>query len=144
MRHFLFLICCFLAVTPLLEAQQIISGRIGKPVEEGFLLVKRDSLKYAKTSLPLKDILCAERDRILVNIRSPLYLACISEPVTDRMIQNACNAIFDTGGRYPVMILLPQQITVYPDGSYTGLLEIQEYRNSIIGLSTTLPLEYNL
>ena len=44
------------------------------------------------------------------------------------------------------MILQPQQFTVYSDGTYSGLLEIQEikgYQNTVTGLSLAMPKEYN-
>lgn len=106
--------------------------------EEGFFLTKKDSLAV----FPLKDILQAKQERVQVNIGSPLYLACISKPVTAQMIQNGHETVMLNAPTVPVMILLPQQFIIYPDGPYSGLLKIQEYRNSISGLSTTLPVEY--
>ena len=110
--------------------------------EEGFFLINRDSLRQTKTRFPLQEIRTAEENHVQLNIRTPLYLACVSKPVTDAMIQNTYYTIFSSGKTFPVMILVPQQLTVYPDGTYSGLLEIRELRDSIIGLSCMLPSDY--
>ena len=135
--------------------------------EEGFLLIDREVALTGdqKTPVPLKDILQVDRGMVHVNIEAPLLLICYSVPVTDEMIRKSF-AKSNTDVRYdhatrryvtvenrqppvtlyvgtePMTELLPQQITVYPDGSYTGLLEIREHQSSIFGLSARLPAEY--
>ena len=42
----------------------------------------------------------------------------------------------------PILLLLPQQIYIYPDGSYSGLMNVQNLRKPITGLANMLPLEY--
>ena len=110
--------------------------------EEGFFLINRDSLRRAKTRFPLQEIRIAGENHVQLDIRTPLYLACVSKPITDTMIQNTYYTVFSSGKTFPVMILFPQQLTVYPDGTYSGLLEIRELRDSIIGLSCMLPSDY--
>ena len=110
--------------------------------EDGFLLVERDSIQSRKSLFPLKDILQTNREQVLVNIETPLYLACLSRPVTDNMIKNTYNTLFGVGVSSPVTLLMPQQFSIYSDGTYTGMLQLQEYRNSITGLSSMLPFEY--
>jgi len=110
--------------------------------EEGFILTTKDSVLYAKTAFPLKDILQADQEKVHVNIESPLLLACVSKPVTAQMIENTHNTIFDWNETFPILILNPQQITVYSDGTFTGVLCIEELRNSITGLSAMLPIDY--
>jgi len=58
------------------------------------------------------------------------------------MIENTYHTIYDWKEQFPVLILDPQQIAVYSDGTFTGLLHIKELRNSITGLSAMLPIEY--
>jgi len=112
--------------------------------EEGFLLVNRDSLRRGKPSLILlKDILQADQDMMLVNIKAPLFLMCYSKPVTNRMIQNLSYRDIWTGEkRFPIVELRPQQITIYSDGTYTGVLKVQSRREYIFGLSSMMPVEY--
>jgi len=43
---------------------------------------------------------------------------------------------------FPVLILLPQQIDIYTDETYSDILIINEIRNRISGLSAMLPIEY--
>jgi len=113
--------------------------------EEGFLLAEKDSMQYRKILIPeLKDILTEnqEDEGITVNIVSPLYLACFSKPVTANTIQNSYSLIINRLMTFPLLILLPQQLTIYPDGTYSGLLKIQEQRKTITGLASMLPVEY--
>ena len=109
--------------------------------EEGFLLIKQDTARHV---IPAKDILQADQEMGQVNIESPLFLLCFGKSITDEMIHNilGIHIILGFPGSFPIMILLPQQFSIYPDGTYTGLLNVQEHRNSIIGLSARLPVEY--
>jgi len=112
--------------------------------EEGFLLAEKDSMQYRKILIPeLKDILTVnqEGDGIRVNIGSPLYLACFSKPVTAKIIKKTYSLIINRLETFPLLILLPQQLTIYPDGTYSGILKIQEQRKSVTGLATMLPVE---
>jgi len=114
--------------------------------EEGFLLINRDSLMKMKTSpVLLKDIAQADQDLVSVNIEVPLFLMCFSEPVTDNMIQKSYTVLYGRRFRYPVVVVLPpQQISIYSDGTYAGLLKISEDRNnSLTGLTAMLPVEYH-
>ena len=111
--------------------------------ENGFLLIEKDSAWISTTPFPLTEILQVNQDHVTADIETPLYLACLTHPVTDRMIQSTWQIIFGDRSNFPIMILMPQKITVYADGTYTGNLYIQEYRNSVIGLSFILPIEYD-
>jgi len=111
--------------------------------KEGFLLVKKDSLKNGQiTPVKTEELLQVDQNQFLLNISEPLYLACFSTPVTSRMLQNIDGTLYRglgyTHGSFPVMQLLPQQITIFSDGTYSGLLKI----NPSIGLSSMLPVEY--
>ena len=110
--------------------------------EEGFLLTKIDSLQNKNTVFPSSDILQIDQDQVQVNIESPVYLACFSKSVTEKMIENSDQTMFNYIERFPVIMLLTQQFSIYPDGTYTGILIIQELRNQISGLSAMLPIEY--
>ena len=109
--------------------------------ENGFLLLDRDSLFAQKISLPaLENILQPYNDRTQLNIEIPLYLMCYAKPVTEEMIKSSIHR--DNYGRFPIVELEPQQITIYQDGTYTGLLTIREHQSSISRLSALLPVEY--
>ena len=121
--------------------------------EEGFLLTKRDYILNRNTFFPLSDILQKEQDQVQVNIESPVYLACFSKPVTYKMIEKSDRTMFGSieqdrllgiNKGFPVIMLFPQQFSIYPDGTYTETLIIQELRNHISGLSAMLPVEYGL
>ena len=111
--------------------------------ESGFFLVDRDSLKNEKIfPVNLKDILQVEQDIVHVKIKNPLVLMCISKPITEKMIKNSYKEILLSSSSFPVMELRPQEISINSDGTYVGLLKIQEIRKSIFGLSRILPIEY--
>jgi len=110
--------------------------------ENGFLITKKDSVWYANTTFPLDNILQMEQDKVQLKIETPLLLACISRPVTDQMILNTWDTLFGPNSFFPITILLPQHIYIYSDGTYSGMLKIQEYRNSINGLKSRLPDDY--
>ena len=112
--------------------------------ENGFLLVEKDAARQTKTPFPLNDILQANQVYMDVNIETPLFLGCLSMPITGEMIRNTWDTLFDNRAKFPITVLLPQQITVFSDGTYTGILETQEYRNSLFGrLCAILPAEYD-
>ncbi|MDR0795458.1 MAG: carboxypeptidase-like regulatory domain-containing protein, partial [Tannerella sp.] len=152
MRYVFSLICLFLTISPVVKAQQMVTGQItdgtdGMPVPGVAIFIANTSIgtsydEYGNYSITAPGVGSFDLETVQVNIESPLYLACVSEPVTDRMIENTYNTIFGGNATFPVSILMPQQITIYSDGTYTGLMEVQEYRNSIIGLSSVLPVEY--
>ena len=71
-----------------------------------------------------------------------MFLMCYSKPVTTQMIQNSYRYLV-SGGTFPIVVeLLPQQIIIYSDGTYSGTLQIQERRGYIFGLSSMVPVEY--
>jgi hypothetical protein len=112
--------------------------------EEGFLLVKRDSLLNSNTIFPLNDILQTDQNQALLTIESPLYLACFSKPVTNKMFEDSYRTMFvSTSHGFPIVLLHPQQITIYSDGTFSGIMDVSEIRNRIMGLSARLPIEYN-
>ena len=111
-----------------------------KTHEEGFLLVKWGSNRDTDSSSV--DILHIDQNRVLLNIDSTLYLACFSKPVTDKMIKNVDKTMFGYYENFPVMMIYPQQLFIYPDGTYSGMLTIREVRNRVSGLSAMLPIEY--
>ena len=109
--------------------------------EEGFLLATKESLMNDQT-VSLDDILLSDQDMILAYIEIPLFLMCYSKPITPQIIKNSYDDL-KRGDKLPiVMELLPQQFIIYPDGTYSGILQIQVYRSYIFGLSSILPVEY--
>ena len=111
-------------------------------IEEGFLLVIRDSLQNKNTFFPIQNYLRFDQKPIQVKIDSSLYLACYSNPVTNEKIKNSHISFDDRKELFPVMILLPQQFSIFPDGTYTGVIETMKVRGDLFGLSAILPLEY--
>ena len=104
----------------------------------GIVRVEQQNL----VSVPETDILLTEQERMMVSIDSPVYLGCFSNPVTSSIIKDSYNRMMGTKYSFPVLILLPQQIDIYTDGTYSGILSINEIRNRISGLSAMLPIEY--
>ena len=112
--------------------------------EEGYLLVNRDDLLNREKTSPalLKDIMQTGRDAALVTIVNPLLLICYAMPIANPMNIDSNRDIKIKGALYPIMELSPQQIIIYPDGTYRGTLKMIAYQNSIFGLSSELPIEY--
>ena len=108
--------------------------------EDGFLISNAYSLKQ-RQKVPLKDILQHEQDLALVSIENPLLLMCYAKPITNRIIQNSFRDLI--AGMPIVMELLPQQIIIYSDGTYSGVLQIREIQGYIFGLSAMLPVEFS-
>jgi hypothetical protein len=89
------------------------------------------------STLTQRNIFTGNQIALQINIKDDLLLAGLSKPVAE-LRGNKMSIPVMTG-------LLPQQFTIYPDGSYTGLLKMQEYRGNSISLSSlsaTLPVEY--
>ena len=126
--------------------------------ENGFLLAISNKQRNLNAAIPITgvarveqqnlvpvpetDILQIEQERTMVSIDSPVYLGCFSNPVTSSIIKDSYNRMMGTKYSFPVLILLPQQIDIYTDGTYSGILSINEIRNRISGLSAMLPIEY--
>ena len=134
------------------EVYEISSSRFmralyrGQILEEGFLLVtKKVFLKGEKISPVLSnDILQTGEGIALLTVEEPLFLICYGMPVSNFMIQDSYRDVNAKDAVFPVMELLPQRITIFSDGTYSGTLKIQEHRNSIFGLSSKVPVEYGL
>ena len=109
---------------------------------EGFLLAKRDSKPNQTSSLPLYETEQIDSNQIRVKINSALYLACYAKPITNYMIRNFHRSILDPKAKFPLTVLLPQQIAMFSDGTYSGILEIHTYRGYLIGVSAMMPVEY--
>jgi len=129
--------------------------------EAGFLLLKKESLNAKTTPLPvlLEDILETNHEVVLVDIDEPLSLICYSKAVTDQMIKNSYVDIFVSGATlqgssgnvsvnrststtFPVLELKPQQLLIYSDGTFKGMLKAYERRGNFFGLSSMVPAEY--
>lgn len=119
---------------------------------DGFLLAKpilRDSSNLilglpfdGLINVPSTDILQSVQDQIQVNIDSPLYLICYSKPITSRIIRNSFSVLLSPTNKEPVLRLPSQQFTIYSDGTYSGVMSVDEIRSRLTGLSSVLPNEY--
>ena len=89
-------------------------------------------------------ILQRDEEAVRVNITQSIFLACISRPVTYEMFGNPNRTMFNRRATFPIIKLLPSDIIIYSDGSYSGVLNISEFRNSITGLRAGLPIEYRV
>jgi hypothetical protein len=137
--------------------------------EEGFLLVDQDTLGYSRiiysleekedkrasleylkekegirvSPVSLEDIVQIEQNIALLNTEETLFLFCNSKPVTEQIIQLNYNAwVRDWSTSILKVGLFPQQITIYPDGTYSGLLKIVGVNKYLNGLSSMVPVEY--
>ncbi|MDR2585208.1 MAG: carboxypeptidase-like regulatory domain-containing protein, partial [Prevotellaceae bacterium] len=117
-----------------------------KTREEGFLLVEADSIKRANTLFPLERILRFGENKVEVSIKSNMYLGGINRYISDDAIENTHYTLTNRQQGYSanrvVVVLPPQEFTIYSDGSYSGDLTIHDPNYSIIGLSNTLPMDY--
>ena len=106
-------------------------------IEESPAVLLENISDQAISMLTNKDTPAGYRNIFRVNIEDPLFLVCLSKPVAELREKKV---------PFPVMLgLSPQQFTIYPDGSYTGLLKMQEHRGNLMslsGLSAALPVEY--
>jgi len=111
--------------------------------DDGFLLLEKDSLLRGKISPAIiEDILQITQDSARLTIGEPLVLICYAKPVTDQVIPKNFVEFTIKDPKYPMVEFLPQQITLYSDGTYAGELKIIEHPKSIIGLSSKVPVEY--
>ena len=114
--------------------------------EEGFLLVKRDESRRINTTFPLADILKTDNEQVIVTIDSSLHLGCFAMSVTEKLIENSYISMSVSytvlNDNFPVVLLLPQQFSIFSDGTFSGVLRIRNLRNQITGLSAMLPVEY--
>jgi len=109
--------------------------------EEGFFLTTMNDMRSGQ-AVTFAGIKQPGEDMIQANIDFPMLLMCYSIPVTPQVIKGSYSD-FIQGKTYPIAIeLRPQQITIFPDGSYSGNLRMQEVRGYIFGLSSMLPVEY--
>ena len=91
------------------------------------------------------NILQRDADAVRVNITEPIFLGCFSQPVTSQMLADPNSSLlFSRSARFPLIRLLPLDIIIYSDGSYSGVLNIAEYRGSILGLNAQLPIEFGM
>ena len=112
--------------------------------EEGFLLANTIPVMNETRIVPvvLDDILQVGPDAAQMDVSNPLALICYDRPVTTQMISDCNVEVLKRNARYIVVDLMPQRITVYPNGTYRGRLILREYENSVLGLSAILPTEY--
>jgi len=120
-----------------------------KTREEGFILVEADSIRNARTLFPLDSILQFDENKVDVTIKSYMYLGCMDRYISDDDIEytHYTFTVTNRAQGYPtkraVVVLPPQEFSIYSDGSYSGILRIHDPDRSIVGLSNTLPVDYN-
>jgi hypothetical protein len=111
--------------------------------EQGFLLTQKDPSLNKNTVFPANDIIQTDNGQVQVNIESPLYLTCFSKPVTEQMIKHSDEITDRSLKLFPTIQLNSQQITIYPDGTYSGILDIVDNMNRMTGVASMLPVEYD-
>ena len=108
-------------------------------LENGFIIVKGYLPNGGEIEiLSSEDFLQMDQDKVQLNIDSSVYLMCFSKPITKENIK----IYNELKTKTPIVMLFPQQISIYPDGTYSGTLTIKEIQNRITGLSAILPIEY--
>ena len=99
----------------------------------------------AYLSVSLSDILQqGDQEQFHVTIDSLANLFCFSKPVPDMTTFKYSAGLLYEGREFPVVMLPPQQFTIYSDGTYSGVMRVEQFRGRIWGLSATTPLEYGL
>ena len=104
----------------------------------------RRARENATIAFSYSHILQRDAEAVRVNIEQPLFLASLSTPVTYAMFRDPNRTLFRSGATFPIIKLLPSNFIIYSDGSRSGVLNISEYRNSVIGLRAKLPIGYGL
>ena len=89
------------------------------------------------------DILQRDAEGVTFTIRQPTFLAFTSTPVTN-ITEEPHEMLFGRGATFPLIQLLPLNITIYPDGSYSGLVHFNELRDTVLGLRAKLPIEFGV
>ena len=138
--------------------------------ESGFLLVKEDPMEQNRLiplSLTQADsvrmrvpfdanrqteetfsynyILQRDMEAVRVNIEQPLLLGFTSTLITYDMFRESNRILLGCRREtFPVIRLYPSNFIIYSDGSYSGVLDMREYRNSVIRLRTRLPMEFRI
>ena len=107
--------------------------------KEGFLLENEDS-RINGEPVNIKDFLLAGQGMVWVNIEEPLLLTYFTKPVTDQMILNG--NWWDILGYETLVRFRPQQIGIYPDGTYEGTLSLGRINRYMGGLLSQVPIEY--
>lgn len=102
--------------------------------KEGFLLTKG-----IKEPVNIKDFSQADSGVIVVNIEVPLLLTYYGKPITDQMIKDVRKI---SGGYKTLIEFKPQQIRVFPNGTYENLLSTVTVGKYIGGLSSRVPIDY--
>ena len=110
--------------------------------EEGFLLMNKALFVSGITNPVNLQSIMQPGHAVQISIRAPLILICYGNPINNQIIRKSFDDIIQLNKKYPMVDIMPQQITIYSDGSYSGLLEVQEYSESLFGLSKILPVEY--
>ena len=129
--------------------------------ENGFLLAKGESMNRLiplsltqadsirmmpfdavspATTFPYSLILQRDTEAVRINIEQTFLLGFIPRPITYAMFR-APGSILEA---FPFVRLLPANFIIYSDGSYSGILRLNDYRNMVIGLRTRLPMEFRV
>jgi len=95
-------------------------------------------------TLSQAQILQRNEEAVRVNITESIFSGFFSRPITNQMFEHPHFELLRNRARFPLIRLLPLDITIFSDGSYSGVLNIHEYRGSITGLRAILPIEYGM
>ena len=95
-------------------------------------------------SLTQANILQRDEDVVRLHITETIVLAMLSRPITPQMLEDPNRTLFGRRAAYPIIKLLPLDIVIFSDGSYSGVWNISEYRGSITGLNAKLPIEFGM
>ena len=103
-----------------------------------------DANRRAEETFSYNHILQRDMGAVQANIEQPLLLGLISTPITYDMFREPDRILFGRHETFPLIRLFPSSFIIYSDGSYSGVLDLSEYRNSVIGLRRRLPIEFGL
>lgn len=77
-------------------------------------------------------------------LQQSAFLGFLSTPVTFIMFEDPHTILFRRGATFPLIRIMPTNVIIYADGSYSGRLHIIEYRDTVFGIRARLPIEYGL
>ena len=89
-------------------------------------------------------ILRRDAESVQLTIAQPTFLALTSTPIRYDMYSEPYRTFFSRSATFPLIRLMPLSMTIYADGSYSGLLHFLEYRDTVFGLRSRLPMEFGV
>lgn len=116
-------------------------GRDERSAFERNLFPER-STQNITTPFSYEHVLQRDDESTVFTIQQLTMLAFIGSSVTNVMAEDLRELLFGRGATFPIVQFTPFNITIFPDGSFSGMLRIQDIRESVLSLNALLPMEF--